>query len=102
MTLPHPCLDCGALSRGSRCPRCQSAREAARGSTTERGYGARWQRTSASVIARDGGVCQLRLAGCTVRATTTDHVIAKANGGTDDDANLITTCRPCNSKKRDR
>ena len=50
MTLPHPCLDCGALSRGSRCPRCQSAREAARGSTTERGDGARWQRTSARAL----------------------------------------------------
>ena len=39
---------------------------------------------------------------CTLRATTTDHLVAKSNGGTDDDDNLVAACRPCNSRKRDR
>lgn len=40
----RPCLGCGRPGPGSRCPSCSSAktkaRDATRGSTTERGYGA--------------------------------------------------------------
>jgi hypothetical protein len=31
-----------------------------------------------------------------------DHVIAKANGGTDDEMNLVTSCWECNSGKSDK
>jgi hypothetical protein len=44
-----PCLDCGTLSDQARCPRCRGARnrerDARRGGTTARGYGAAHQRT---------------------------------------------------------
>ena len=30
---------------------------------------------------------------------TVDHVVAKINGGTSKDDNLVTACRSCNSRK---
>jgi hypothetical protein len=39
-TLPRACLSCGTLVRGaSRCPPCQAGHDAARGTTSGRGYG---------------------------------------------------------------
>lgn len=35
-------------------------------------------------------------------ANTVDHVIARARGGTDDPANLVSACQPCNVAKGDR
>jgi 5-methylcytosine-specific restriction endonuclease McrA len=32
---------------------------------------------------------------------TADHVVALANGGTDDDSNKVVACRACNMKKGD-
>ena len=104
MTLKRPCLDCGVLiPSGSRCTRCRSRWETDhRGTTSQRGYGSTWQKTSKRIIARDKGECQPRLPVCTGTATTADHVVAKANGGTDDDENLVAACLRCNSSKRDR
>jgi len=99
MRLPKPCIDCGGLiDSRSRCSTCWSINEGKRGTTTQRGYGSAWQRLSARVIARDGGICRY----CGAKATTADHVVAKANGGTDAMSNLVASCRPCNSGKRDR
>ena len=92
------CLVCSTLSHQSRCP----SHRIKRPSATPRGYGSAWQRTSARVIARDGRECLLRLPGCAGTATTTDHVIPKKRGGTDDDSNLVAACRRCNSRKKDR
>ena len=39
----RPCLDCGALSNQNRCLEHRRAREAARGTTAERGYGSQHQ-----------------------------------------------------------
>ena len=33
------CVDCGALTRRTRCPDCQRTREHARGTRQQRGYG---------------------------------------------------------------
>lgn len=57
--------------------------------------GAKWQRTRARILARDGHTCGY----CGQPASTVDHIIAKDNGGDDDDANLIASCRKCNSIK---
>jgi len=89
-----PCLICGALSHEPRCP----AHRSKRASASARGYDSRWQRTSARIIARDGGVCSY----CGGVADTTDHIIPKKRDGTDDDSNLAAACRPCNSSKKDR
>lgn len=101
MSLPKPCLHhgCAATVRnGSWCP----VHAPPQPTTAERGYGGSWARTSARIIQRDGGVCQLRLSGCTVRATTTDHVVPKLHGGSDEDGNLVAACRHCNSSKGGR
>ena len=97
-TLPRRCLDCGQLTRnGSRCQQCARRREAQRqrGTTTQRGYGASWQAISRSVLDRDGYRCRY----CGQPASTVDHIIPKAHGGTDDRSNLVACCRSCNSVK---
>lgn len=38
-------------------------------------------------------------AGFVAVATEVDHIIAKANGGGDDDSNLQSICRPCHRRK---
>lgn len=57
--------------------------------------GTDWARVRARVLARDDSTC----AYCGREATTVDHIIAKANGGTDDESNLISACSPCNGRK---
>jgi 5-methylcytosine-specific restriction endonuclease McrA len=54
------------------------------------------------VIARARGICQVGLAGCTVLATTVDHKVPRAKGGSDAFNNLQAACSFCNSSKRDR
>ena len=49
-----------------------------------------------------GRECWLQLPGCTRVATTKDHVIPYAAGGTDALDNLRPACQPCNSKRQDR
>jgi len=47
------------------------------------------------VLARDP-MCRLRLAGCTGKSTTVDHVICVARGGSNDLDNLVGACARCN------
>lgn len=54
-----------------------------------------WTKTRARILHRDAHTCGY----CGREATTVDHIIARANGGTDEDANLIACCTPCNSSK---
>lgn len=59
-----------------------------------------WRKARAYVLARDGGVCQIRTPGiCITAATHADHIVAKVNGGTDDVRNLQAACSPCNLNK---
>ena len=60
--------------------------------------GAEWEKKRQKVLARDNYTC----AYCNQYGDTVDHILAKANGGTDDDWNLITACRKCNGKKQDK
>jgi 5-methylcytosine-specific restriction endonuclease McrA len=90
----HICISCGDLIPRGRCKQC--------GKTKTRGYSGNWPAISATVIERDHGQCQLQLAGCTTIATTADHIVPKAAGGTDQWTNLVAACRHCNSAKRDR
>jgi 5-methylcytosine-specific restriction endonuclease McrA len=69
-----------------------------RASTTARGYGWRWQRLAALVLARDRRICHY----CGGYATTVDHVVPKARGGSDTWENLVAACRSCNTSKHDR
>jgi 5-methylcytosine-specific restriction endonuclease McrA len=58
-----------------------------------------WRSVRASVLVRDGSVCQLALPGCTRQATTVDHVRPAAMGGSNDPDNLRAACAPCNRKQ---
>lgn len=99
-TLPRPCVDCGQLiGSGSRCTRCQRSADARRGSTTERGYGAEWQKLSAQVIVEEGQCRDCGTTGTATNPLTCDHIVSKALGGTDARSNLTCRCRRHNSSK---
>lgn len=51
------------------------------------------------IMERDEYRCQ---ACGTHRDLSVDHILAEVNGGTDEDENLQTLCRPCNSRKGTR
>lgn len=59
------------------------------------------QKLTAAVLAFYGYKCWLELPGCTGLATTKDHVIPVAHGGTDAMDNFRPACASCNSKRRD-
>jgi hypothetical protein len=54
----RPCLErgCPRLSRKTRCPEHERAREVRRGTSTQRGYNAEYRRNRAIVLAASG-VC---------------------------------------------
>jgi 5-methylcytosine-specific restriction endonuclease McrA len=56
----------------------------------------------ANVFRRDGWRCQYCGASLAANALTYDHVMPRARGGRTDWENIVTCCRPCNDKKRDR
>ena len=71
-----------------------------RRSTTERGYGAQWQKLRRDILQRDHGLCQpCKRAGRVTLATEVDHIRNKAQGGKDNPANLQAICRPCHAAK---
>ncbi len=102
------CLDCGALftptaTLQSRCASCERARSQARNagrpSAHERGYGQAWRAIRERILERDDYTCQVREPGCTVVVTHVDHIVGKAQGGTDDESNLRATCAHCNRRR---
>ncbi|VVT49249.1 Phage-associated homing endonuclease [Kosakonia radicincitans] len=69
----------------------------------QRGYGSKWDVIRARILKRDKGLCQEHLRkGQAVAAACVDHIIAKANGGTDDDHNLEALCWRCHASKTGR
>ncbi|AXG42238.1 MULTISPECIES: HNH endonuclease [Photorhabdus] len=66
----------------------------------ERGYGSRWDATRPRILKRDKYLCQdCKRGKRAVTATTVDHIIPKARGGTDDDSNLQSLCWSCHRRK---
>jgi predicted transcriptional regulator len=58
-----------------------------------------------SVYLRDGFrcvYCREDLHGASPREITLDHYIPRSRGGTNQAVNLITSCRSCNAKRKDR
>lgn len=58
--------------------------------------GREWDLIRLAVLERDNYVCAY---GCGREATEVDHVVPKADGGTDDEHNLVAACKPCNVRK---
>ena len=67
--------------------------------TTQRGYGGRWQKLRRLILARDVW-CQPCLAnGDHRQADQVDHIVPKTLGGTDAEKNLQAICEPCHRVK---
>lgn len=86
---PRPCLDCGVLSKGSRCPthtasRAQ-ARELVRGSSAARGYGPEHRARRAALLPHAYGQPCPRCGAPMLHgeALDLDHVVPIAHGGRD-------------------
>jgi 5-methylcytosine-specific restriction endonuclease McrA len=99
MTLRHPCPACRLVLIAAPqryCPACARARGVARGSTTARGLGYRYQMKRERVLQRDGYVCWLcGLPG----ADSVDHVNPRERGGDESDANLRGAHLSCNASR---
>jgi 5-methylcytosine-specific restriction enzyme A len=100
MTTPRrPCLDCGIPSSGSRCPRHQRDHEQRRGTPAERGLGADHRRIREQVL-REERVCWLCLEPARPGdPLTADHVVPRAQGGTNTRQNMRAAHRSCNSRR---
>jgi 5-methylcytosine-specific restriction protein A len=74
-----------------------------KGSRHKRGYGAQWVKLREFILRRDRYLCQACLKDNRyTEATHVDHITPKAKGGTDDDDNLQSLCRPCHEAKTTR
>lgn len=106
----HP--GCGVLVKdASRCVKHEMVKQGSfadplRGSRHDRGYGNAWDKTRLRILERDGGLCQICLSKGIVNPCASkkygaqiDHKVPKAEGGTDDDENLQTTCVSCHKEK---
>jgi 5-methylcytosine-specific restriction endonuclease McrA len=82
----RPCLDCGRITTGSRCPLCR------RQSPYQQ---PEWRRLSDFVGARDGSC---RECGST-QYLSAHHVIPRNEGGEDHPANLVALCAGCHGRE---
>jgi 5-methylcytosine-specific restriction enzyme A len=65
----------------------------------QRGYDALWRKLRV-IYLREHPLCvHCQQHGMIVAATEVDHIIAKRNGGSNDDDNLQALCKSCHSKK---
>lgn len=73
-------------------------------SAAKRGYDRKWRdHTRPRILKRDNYLCQEHLRrGDYVPATTVDHKINKARGGSDEDSNLEALCTSCQLRKAGR
>ena len=100
------CLRPGCTKRSAKayCEEHQSRKLADedrhRGSSTERGYGARWQKLRRSILRRDDYACVPCMRdGLVIVATEVDHIIPKQHGGTNSPDNLQSICKTCHGRK---
>lgn len=68
-----------------------------RGSSTQRGYGYRWQQIRKRVLAEEPLCRFCRDRGRVTAAQEVDHVLPLADGGTHDRDNLRPLCKSCHS-----
>jgi 5-methylcytosine-specific restriction protein A len=101
------CLDCGIPTARSRCDICFAKRQAfnprVRAKTATRGYNSEWNRVRLTILDRDRWSCTYCGKHLEGADATVDHIVALANGGDrTDPSNLTSSCRSCNSRKKDQ
>lgn len=103
---PRPCTTPGCrrlIPYGQQCPdhpRNWAKQDKKRGNRHQRGYGNDWVKLRNSIMLRDKGLCQPCLAaGKVAPATEVDHIVPKAEGGSDYPGNLQAICNACHSVK---
>ena len=85
----------GYGARRNAMPRWESNK-----TSSERGYGYQWQKLRKNILARDDYLCVMCLQrGILTPATDVDHIVQKADGGTDDWDNLQSLCKDCHKDK---
>ena len=66
----------------------------------QRTRGRKWRKIRERIFARDKHLCQpCRRKGKTTLAIIVDHIVALFEGGTDDEENLESSCKPCSDAK---
>lgn len=108
----RPCSKpgCTTLTRSRFCDRHARAHaqatEVRRPSAARRGYGRRWQRLRAIIIARDPVCtcegrpgCPHPARRCILPTTDVDHIVPREQGGEDSEENLHGMCHGCHSRK---
>lgn len=70
-----------------------------RGSPAQRGYGPPWQRARKAVLRLQPYCVDCGSEGTKGNPLTVDHIVPLSRGGTQDEDNLQTRCRICNSSK---
>lgn len=102
-------IDAGGYCAEHKKAPAGSFADRSRGTRHERGYGTKWEKIRERILRRDNGLCQECLRNGRVTpvghkpfTAYCDHIVPKAEGGTDDDSNLQTLCRACHQAKTDR
>lgn len=73
------------------------------GRSDKRGYGGEWRKLREEVLDRDQGLCQeCKRQGRIMPGTDVDHIVPKAQGGSDSLSNLQVLCRECHRLKTKR
>lgn len=85
---------CGPIKRQRN-----AVHDAQRGSAAERGYDRRWRRLRTAYLVAHPLCVECQKRGAIVLATDVDHVVARRNGGSDDESNLQALCHACHSRK---
>jgi 5-methylcytosine-specific restriction protein A len=69
-------------------------------SASSRGYGSAWRKLRNRIMQRDNELCQVCIKrNLLTKAREVDHILSKADGGTDDESNLQSICLACHSRK---